>query len=122
MDFTEENCADALIVTFDGIVQGQSNALPGTAIKCAVPLVAGFTVALIRCVPALTEDGDPPTASELNSSASDLLVDAMELTNAIIDLYLETGPCSLSSIGAVTPIGPVGAAGGYTVQVFTELA
>lgn len=123
-DFTAEDCADALVVTFDGILEGQpnqvGNPLPGTTIKCAVPLVAQFTVALLRCVPALQEDGDAPTAEELEESASSLLLDAMELANAVVNIYLGSS-CNLRSIGVLQPVGPQGAAGGHTMQVYGEL-
>lgn len=122
MDFSPDDCADALIVTFSGILQGEGGPLPGTSIKCAVPLSATFTVALIRCVPALADNAAGPTPEALTASAEEVLVDAMTLAKVIVDIYLDEGPCNLKAIGAVTPIGPQGAAGGNTVQVLTELS
>lgn len=130
-DFTEENCADAFIVSFQGFLQGQqssasTNPLPGLVIKCAVPLVAQFDVILLRCVPSLTTDAVMPSTAALNQAGTDLLIDAMTLTKILIDDGLAgdliSGPCSIKAIGAVLPVGPEGGVGGNLVNFYVEMA
>lgn len=130
-DFTEENCADAFIVTFQGFLQGQqsaqtTNPIPGLVIKCAVPLVAQFDVILLRCVPSLATGQIAPSAAQLNDAGTDLLTDAMTLTKILIDDGLAgdliSGPCSIQAIGSVLPLGPDGGVGGNLINFFVEMA
>jgi hypothetical protein len=129
-DLVGENCGDALVVGWNGMSQMASDATVtpiGPTIKCAVPLVAQFTVALIRCVPTLKDtESDPfPTAAELQASGEAILTDALTLPAVAIDEQLAgmlTGlQCSLVGIGNVLPIGPFGAVGGTSLVLVVSL-
>lgn len=127
-DFEGTNCADALIVTWVASFQGQpGQAQAATPIKCSVPLSAGYTVFLLRCVPTLSASGQPPTVAALQGSGEEILTDAMTLPKVIIDLQLSDDlldsipGCSLVGIGNVVAFGPEGGVGGSSVDIVIGL-
>lgn len=128
-DFDGDNCAEQLVVTFTGILQGPGSStgyIPGSIIKCAVPLIAQFDVHLVRCVPNINDESiEAPTAQELTDAAVVLLHDSMTLPAVAISKELAgeltEQRCSLKGIGNVAPIGPAGAAGGTVLSIFVEL-
>lgn len=125
-DFAGGDCAEALVVSWGGSFQGQPGAeSSGSPMKCAVPLSAGFTIALLRCVPTLNSHGDPPSADALQDAGVDILTDAMTLPAVIVDAQLdgELVPigCSLVGLGDVSPIGPTGQVGGTVVNLLVSL-
>lgn len=125
-DFAGEECVEALVISWGGSFQGQPGSeTSGTPMKCAVPLSAGFTVALLRCVPILDTRGDPPSQAALQDSGVDILTDAMTLPAVIVDAQLDGDlvpiGCSLVGLGDVSPIGPQGGVGGTTVNLLVSL-
>lgn len=129
-DFAGDDCASALVVSWNGFVQGGGNAtIPGTVIKCAVPLVASFSVALLRCVPTLTESlGNmyAPAVEDLQASAEQILQDANSMVSNIVQAGLngdlsEVG-CGLQSLGTILPVGPFGGVGGSILTLFVNIA
>lgn len=128
-DFAGQKCAEAFIITWDGLLQGTvsqgAGNLVNAPILCAMPLTAQYTIALLRCVPVVKETGKPPTASELQASGEALMLDAMTLPASLIDLQTEgdlcDSGCSLVGIGQVQPIGPLGGVGGAAMTILVTL-
>lgn len=128
-DFTSQNCAEAFIITWDGLFQGvvsQSGNLVNAPIQCSMPLTAQFTIALLRCVPVVKATGKPPSETELQASGEALMLDAMTLPAALIDLALagtmcDTDSCTLTGITSVQPVGPQGGVGGATMTIVVTL-
>lgn len=128
IDFEGDDCTSLLAVSYQGLVQGISETgVPGTLIRYAVPLVSSWAIGLFRCVPTLNEDGDPPTDEAQIDSFDELSQDAMTLPSLIValsqngDLVTSLEGCTLMGLGAVTPYGPSGGAGGSIVNLFISL-
>lgn len=129
-DFSSENCGEAFIVAWGGssqgtVVEGQAAGILSQVIKCATPMSARFVIVLLRCVPTIDDDGNPPSATSLQESGEQVLADAMTLPAVAIDAHLRnelTGiGCSLAGISQVAPIGPFGAVGGTAMELFVGL-
>lgn len=129
-DFVDDDCSEAFVVSFQGILQGTGATtaayIPGTPIKCAVPLVAQYIVVLLRCVPVITDDGPPPTPADLTAAAQEILTDSMTLPNVAINKDLQGAlteqMCNLKGMGDVVAIGPNGGIGGTQLTLYVELA
>lgn len=127
-DFAGSRCADAFIITWNGTFQGLVGQGTGNfsnqAIKCAMPLTAQFTIALLRCVPTVKESGAAPTTAELQASGEQLLLDAGTLPVAVVELQ-EDGALvdSVGDVGITTvqPIGPLGGVGGVALTLIVTL-
>lgn len=105
---------DELVVTGVGLFQGQPN-LPVdfTPIRCEVPRTARLEVWLVRCVPAIDDDGAPEPAEE-TESAHDILTDLWMVPQAIFIAYKNgtldlPGRCELLGLGSASIQGPQGA-------------
>lgn len=127
-DFAGSRCADALIVTFNGLFQGLvgqgTGNLSNAPIKCSMPLVGQFTIALLRCVPVVKESGAAPTTAELQASGETLLLDAMTLPVSIVELQLDGAlVAGADDVGITTvqPIGPLGGVGGVALTLIVTL-
>lgn len=128
-DFAGQKCAEAFVITWDGLFQGLvsqgAGNLVNAPIRCAMPLTAQYTLALLRCVPMLKAGGKAPSESELQTSGEALMLDAMTLPAALIDLHLAAGlcdsDCDLVGIGQVQPIGPLGGVGGVAMTFSVTL-
>lgn len=125
-DFAGTNCTDHLIVAWVGTFHGLPGLeLSGQPFQCMVPLTAGYTILLSRCVPILDSRGRPPGADELADSATAIMKDAMTLPKVLIDAH-EAGDlvpegCRLAGIGEIAPYGPQGGVGGHTVGLLVAL-
>lgn len=125
-DFAGTDCVSAFVIAFGGMFQGQPGAESGSApMKCAVPLTAGFTVALLRCVHTLDSSGSAPSESQLQDDGVMILRDSMTLPAVIVDAHLDGDlvpiGCALVGIGDVQPVGPQGGVGGTTVDLVVSL-
>lgn len=124
-DFAGQRCAEQFAVSWALSFHGvPGNDFSQQAIKCAVPLSAGFTVNLLRCVPNLS-GGKPPTPEDLTASGNQIMLDAMTLPVVIVEAHLqqelvEIG-CSLVSMGSVSAYGPQGDVGGTIVELIVGL-
>jgi hypothetical protein len=94
--------------------------------QCQMSTLANFTVTLLRCVPALDDDGAPPPA-ELNASARRLLVDLWCLTTGLRDarrqdIWPSGVVCKSFTFTNTRALAPLGGCGGWqiTVQVATN--
>lgn len=108
------DCCDQLVVT---VVQ-LDHAMPGeqaTILQCAPPRHANIDVWLTRCVPVSKDNGDPPTAAELEASAAEVLTDMWSLAYVLWEGYQAHdwgGTCSSVILNAIEAVGPEGGCGG----------
>lgn len=63
----------------------------GTVNQCMAPLAAEVVIRLDRCFPTVNDNGEPPTAEELQTASDAIYQDQYVLTRCII--------CNLSSRG-----------------------
>lgn len=127
-DFAGQKCAEALIITFNGLFQGLvgqgTGNLSNAPIKCSMPLVGQFTLALLRCVPVVKPNGSAPTMEELQDSGEVLMLDAMTVAAVVVELQLEGGLVDTADdvgITTVSPIGPLGGVGGVALTLIVTL-
>ena len=119
------DCCDPgqLVVT----VSNLTHAMPGAGEEiavCSPPRSVTFDVWLNRCVPTLDDNGDPPTAAELDDSAETLLTDLWTLAYVLWDGYKDGcwgGGCASVLFGPITPYGPEGACGGVHASITLNL-
>lgn len=125
-DFAGQNCAEAFVITWNGSFQGVVGAgtgnLTNRPIVCSMPLVAQFTIALLRCVPVVRERNGRivvPTAEELDANGKQILVDAMTMAKVLVDKNTDLLPSEFYQIGisSLQPIGPLGGVGGTALTV-----
>jgi hypothetical protein len=90
---------------------------------------AEFYVTLVRCVPTMEEDGEPPSPAGLTTSAGVIMNDAMALRVALetIDAQHSLVPRNIpTTVGQLNTIGPLGALAAtqivYTVEVVSNAA
>lgn len=127
-DFQAAKCAEQFSITWDGAFQGQvsqSGSLVNQAIRCSMPLVAQFSLALLRCVPVVKNRGTAPSDAELNASGEQLLIDAMTLPAVLIDTHvagtLLDDACTLLGIVSLQSFGPQGGVGGVVLSIQVSL-
>ncbi|HEX4503876.1 MAG TPA: hypothetical protein VH187_22345 [Scandinavium sp.] len=84
---------------------------------------------LVRCVPTMEEDGEPPSPAGLTTSAGVIMNDAMALRVALetIDAQHSLVPRNIpTTVGQLNTIGPLGALAAtqivYTVEVVSNAA
>lgn len=104
---------------------GVTHAFPGEAASvnqvCAPPRHVALEVHVVRCVPIPGDSGDPPTVTELDASATEVLTDLWALAYVIWEGYREGewgSTCSTVSLGPVTVNGPEGGFVGSVATVF----
>jgi len=81
---------------------------------CQVRPAAPFCVTLLRCVPTMNDDGTPPSAAELTTSAGVLNSDIWSLLNGLYDFATDLG-CDMVDVGEALPLGPDGGLAGWRV-------
>lgn len=119
----DEDCTSLLVVTWTRSYTGNpGDEFGDVPLKCELPRSAQFEVHLIRCVPTLDHDGNPPTAEMLTDAAIQILNDHRALSNAIYKAYkageLVPVACGAVGLGEAIPYGPEGEAGGV-IQALT---
>lgn len=78
---------------------------------------ATLTVAVVRCVPTLADNGDPPALADVEASAARILADLSLVAGALAVWAAETQTCRYVTLGRGTPIGPDGGVGGVSFPV-----
>lgn len=83
-----------------------------------------FIATLFRCVPTLSDDGDPPSSTELTVSARQLHADGWALHNVLFNMLREGELfefCRNVVWDGIRRYGPAGAFGGWIVTIRAEL-
>jgi hypothetical protein len=116
---------EQLAVQVERIHVGGVGAETSAPVNCVVTRTAELAVWLTRCTPQMAEDGTPPSASEIDASAEDLLADAVLLSEAVItkrrDYAHFDGNRRDVGIAELRPIGPEGGQGGAVQRVRVQL-
>lgn len=131
LDFAGEDCASSFVVSFQGLLGGQSNTMvPGTSLRYAVPIISQWAIGLFRCVSILNEEGEAPEDTVIADDFSELSQDAMTLPRVIVDLaqtgelladYVEAPGCGEFGLGGVQTYGPSGGVGGVVLTLYVSL-
>lgn len=108
------------------VVSGMNltHAFPGEAgaiLVCSPPRHVQLDVWIVRCVPTLSGNGDPPTAAALDASAQIVLKDLWVLAYVLWDGYKAKdwgGDCAAVLLGPVGIVGPEGTHVAVHAQVF----
>lgn len=82
---------------------------------------ATITVGVVRCVPVLSDSGDPPSAAEIEASAAVVLADLSLVGGALAVWAAATQTCRYVTLGRGAPIGPEGGVGGVTFPLVVTL-
>lgn len=111
------DCPDGqLVVQVPRIYVGLPAASDPREIRCGTVRSAGLTVWLLRCVPTLAENGEPPPPGDLDDSGRDLLIDAWTLSSGIISAYNSDDLVEADSqvfLADLAAVGPQGGLGGW---------
>jgi hypothetical protein len=81
---------------------------------------ADLTVWIIREVPTMDDDGNPPEAEEIDRSAARILTDAWVLYGGLQDGWGRSeilGRCEQASFGPAVILGPEGGFGGVSLSI-----
>lgn len=104
---------------------GLTHAFPGEAaaiLVCSPPRHVALEVWVVRCVPTLKDNGDPPSTVELDAAAYLTLVDMWSLAYVLWAFRDDwSGPCASLLFGPVEIIGPEGAFSAVKATVFMLL-
>lgn len=107
---------DRTFITAEGDItlEGFTSQSPLLALTVAV-----VDVFLLRCVPIFDDEHEPPDASEIETAADQILVDAQSLQNALLAAQKagDLAGCSGLSIEGWTKAGPEGGMGGGVLRV-----
>jgi hypothetical protein len=80
---------------------------PSLDLSCAAPLTHQLELGVIRCVPTLGDDGDPPDPVEVTASALGFMEDMEALKHAATLVLPKT-----NILSNWVPVGPQGGCGG----------
>lgn len=104
--------------------QGLTHAFPGEAaaiLVCSPPRHVALTVTVVRCVPVMSDNGDPPTPEALDAAARTTLTDLWTLAYVLwagYDAGDWGGTCASVLLGPVEVVGPEGAHTAVVATVF----
>ena len=117
---------EQLVVMLDGLSPGASDASQrsgGVASRGVASVViprASLVVRLLRCVPTVNDNGDPPSRAELHESGMVLMADVGRVLAALYEWRrTETGAAGSGSVtlGQARSIGPSGGLAGFLFDV-----
>lgn len=89
---------------------------------CSPPRHTAFEVWIVRCVPTLKDNGDPPTTTDLDAAAYQTLVDQWTLAYVLWANRSDwSGVCASLLFGPVEIVGPEGGFTAVKATVFMLL-
>ncbi len=107
---------------------GVTHSMPGGDVNvpiCSPPRHVQLQVSINRCVPTLKDNGDPPTAAELDAAARTTLTDLWTLAYVLWSTYKTDacwgGACASVLFGPVNVNGPEGGHTAVVADVFVLL-
>lgn len=108
------------------LVRIRPKLLDSRSAACAVVLVATYAVTLLRCVPGPDDNGNPPSADELNVANQQLAVDGEALLKSLTRAWAQGSwpagvPCRRVEWGALEPLAPSGKLAGWRLEVSVQL-
>jgi hypothetical protein len=119
-DYCGECASDHCGFVYIKLTQGYpSTTFPAPALdlSCAAPLAFQVDLGIVRCLPVMDDDGDPPDPDELSASALSMMDDMFAIKHAIAQVADK-----VHILGNWVPQGPVGGCvGGYWTLFVSEL-
>lgn len=116
---------EELIVGADGILghDGDISIETTGPVRCLSMRAAELSVWLVRCVPSIDANTQPPTAAQMDASAQRLLADPLEMFNALMAAYLagEFSTCFGLAFMRWTSVVDQGEFGGGVLRVRVDL-
>lgn len=101
-----------------GPTPGSQNTDAPSSHQGQVVLLRGiYEIRILRCWPALGEDGEPPEAEEITAASEEAMRDAGEILQAVYEFAAADRSNATMRIGEVQPLGPLGALAGYSIVV-----
>lgn len=96
---------------------------PGMS-SCGYSFSAELEVGVFRCSIALTEDGDPPTAQELDDEATGMLLDAALIRQAVMCCFPDAANLDPMDwvLGSAAALGPQGGCSGWAQGVTVKFS
>jgi hypothetical protein len=82
------------------------------AIACGTPMAARYRIGTHRCMPVMTEDGEPPSAVDRLEATRVALSDEAAVRRAICCAVDKLKLSKAHALGLWTPTGPAGQCGG----------
>lgn len=76
-----------------------------------------YEIRILRCWPALGEDGEAPDAEEITAASEEAMRDAGEILQSVYEFAEADRSNATMKIGEVQPLGPLGALAGYSIVV-----
>jgi len=118
----EEDCS-AVSVGFPRAFIGSPGIPRFEAITCAPIRTADLLIEITRCVPVPDDHGNPPSATEIDDSAKQILTDGYVLFAAILAAKSDGSMaplCDKIAMGDLVLIGPEGGIGGVTITIAVQ--
>lgn len=100
------------------VYRGLPNQQDAQASKCGGPRSADISLWVVRCVPMLEENGNPPSGDEIQASALQILTDGELLFRAAI---AAVEGCDSYVLGTLTPTQQQGGFGGVQLTMAVQL-
>lgn len=93
---------------------------------CAVLHLVTYAVTLLRCYPVPTDQGNPPSASDLTDAGRNLATDGQALWKGLTRAWVEGEwpvgiPCSRVTWDGLEPLAPSGGLAGWRVAVTVQM-
>lgn len=123
------DCCDQLVSRVVRVYQSDVSGGPTPHHRLGVGvslILVDFEVSVVRCVPTIGSDGNPPPAAMLDASASAAYADAWALTNGLRErvregTLLPAPPCREVEVLPAQPYDNQGGCGGWTFTVTAQL-
>lgn len=117
---------DLMAVAFQGMYTGNPG-FPDPRAEGSgfVTRSASFEIRRVRCVYSADERGKPPSATQMDEDAEEVLTDLWVLHQGLVarkhaKTFLTS--CQNFTIGNILPVGPVGGMGGGIIPIEVELS
>lgn len=111
---------EQLVVTLTGVFAGLPASPHNDPVNPVAPISASFEIHVVRCVPTLDQQGNPPSVDRLNASAQEIATDHYVLARGILT-SARTGEygdhCQAVTIDRVGPADPQGGYGGTIATI-----
>lgn len=109
------DCPDQLTVSPGTLTHVQSN-------QCSALRTYPLVVTFLKCVPTANDKGKPPSDTELDASALEIMTAGQKLWRGLVD-HVIAGTlvsgigCDAVTLGALQPLGPSGGAAGWSFTI-----
>lgn len=108
------------------LVRLEPKLLDPRAERCAIVHMARVAVTLLRCVPKVDDNGQPPSPAEMDTANRQLAVDGWALWKGLTRAWADGSwpigiPCKNVKWGGLEPLAPSGGLAGWRVEATVQL-